>query len=142
MQTALKNGLAQNKYVVLDMSLVNLTTIADGGSGTPTNTNFNFFGYQNNYLVGIILPQKITKINSYSFANMTGLRTMSIPAAVTTISNNAFWGCTNLTRVTFEGESTLVGGMYSLPNNFKTFYDTQSPKAGTYVWNGTAWSKE
>jgi hypothetical protein len=141
MQTALKNGLAQNKYVVLDMSLVNLSAIYAGNNTSPTTSQFNYFGYENDYLVGIILPQKITKINTYSFAKMTGLRAMSIPAAVTSVENSAFSGCTNLTRVTFEGGSTTITST-SFPNSLKTLYDAQTDKAGTYVWNGTAWSKE
>jgi len=58
----------------------------------------------------------VTTIGNNAF-NYTGLRSVNIPASVTSIGNGAFDGCTSLASVTFEQGS----GLLSIGNNaFRT----------------------
>jgi hypothetical protein len=83
----------------------------------------------------------------YAFTNMDfaewGLRSITIPPNVSSIETQAFTTCENLIRITFEGNLvTTLAGNINFPNDFHSFYNDQTSKAGTYVWGGTSWSKE
>jgi hypothetical protein len=92
-------------------------------------------------LLSITIPNNITTIASGTFRSCAALTSVTIPASVTSIGTNAFRD-TGLTSVTFDGSSAVIGNTNSFPNDLKTFYDQQSTKAGTYIWNGTAWTKQ
>ena len=64
----------------------------------------------------LIIPDKVTgweweytvtAIEESAFFNNTSVTSVSIPATVKNIGNNAFQNCSNLTSLTFEGESQL-----------------------------------
>ena len=66
----------------------------------------------------LIIPEKVideiatkeytvTGICNQAFANNANIISVSIPASMKTIGNNAFQNCGNLTSLTFEGESQL-----------------------------------
>ncbi|MBQ0116095.1 MAG: leucine-rich repeat domain-containing protein, partial [Bacteroidales bacterium] len=64
----------------------------------------------------LIIPDKVTgweweytvtAIEESAFFNNTPVTSVSIPATVKNIGNNAFQSCSNLTSLTFEGESQL-----------------------------------
>jgi len=87
------------KYVYLDLTGSPLTTIPgnltiitdkDGNKGCTT-------------LVGIIIPDSVTKIGAYIFSHCKSLKKVTIPDGVTEIGWFAFASCENLTSVTFEG---------------------------------------
>ena len=56
----------------------------------------------------VILPEGIEKINAYAFANLTALEEIVLPSTLTAIEYGAFYGCTNLQKVTFSGENNLI----------------------------------
>lgn len=73
-------------------------------------------------LKSITLPQGLQHLGNNAFYNCTGLTSIEIPAGVTKLlpkANSAdsaytsdmklFYGCTNLTKVVFKGEVTVVG---------------------------------
>jgi hypothetical protein len=145
--TALKNALTDaamsGKYIVLDLrDYTTMTTLP----GHPFFTAFNG-AFATPFVVGYILPDTLTTIEMYAFSptddRKSGLRSITIPAAVDSIGSDAFSECKNLTRITFAGDGIpSLNGDPAFPNNFHTFYNAQSAKVGTYVWNGTSWSKE
>ena len=59
-----------------------------------------------------VIPDYVTVIGKYAFANRTSLTTVVIPAGVTRIDDFAFDGCDNLALVTFAENSQLtsIGG--------------------------------
>ncbi|MBR3766037.1 MAG: leucine-rich repeat domain-containing protein, partial [Muribaculaceae bacterium] len=79
------------------------------------------------------MPNSITKMGDYAFANCTKLTKATIPSSVTTIGECAFKGCTGLKKVfipnsvevierwSFEGCSQLT--KITIPNSVKMIGD-------------------
>ena len=45
------------------------------------------------------LPEGITSIGDYAFADCINLTSISLPGSITNINQNAFYNCTNLTTI-------------------------------------------
>ena len=56
----------------------------------------------------LYLPSGLIEILNYAFSININLQTLKIPNTVTTIQNNAFYGCYSLYEVEFEPTSTLT----------------------------------
>ena len=77
-------------------------------SGNPMCCAHNL--YLNGELVTeLVIPEDVTKINSYAFYGCTGLTSVTIPNSVTSIGFEAFDGCTGLTSVTIPNSVTIIG---------------------------------
>ncbi len=55
----------------------------------------------------VIIPEGVEKIGAYAFANLTALQEIVLPSTLTDIAYGAFYGCTELTTITFSGENNL-----------------------------------
>lgn len=51
----------------------------------------------------IVLPEELTGIGSYAFANCTALASVTLPGESIHLRTGAFSGCTNLKEITFKG---------------------------------------
>ncbi len=60
-----------------------------------------------NTITKVIIPEGVEKINSYAFANLTGLEEIVLPSTMQSIEYGAFYGCTALEKITFSGENNL-----------------------------------
>ena len=61
-------------------------------------------------LTGLVLPNTISIIGDYCFAQCTGLSDeLVIPEGVTEIGNHAFWSCNKLSSVKFPNSLTTIG---------------------------------
>ena len=78
----------------IDLSEMNLTSIPT--SAFSKNTNLQY----------CVLPKNLVTIGESAFVN-TAIRTITIPATVTDINNNAFKGCTSLVEVSLAEGSQL-----------------------------------
>jgi len=78
------------------------------------------------------------------FKDITGITSVVIPASVTNMINNAFYGCTNLTSVTFLGEkiNMATNNNYNFPGNLPDKY--KAGGAGTYTRQAgsNTWTKQ
>jgi len=83
--------------------------------------------YRDSGLTGDLrIPNGVTEIGSYAFAN-TGITSVTLPASVKSIGDNAFSGCKTLGRVSFPEGLTQIGksafsnsglsGDLRIPNN-------------------------
>ena len=91
----------------LDISEVNITAL-------PTQAFYNSTNVEN-----LILPNTLVTIGGFMFYK-SKLKTVVIPANVTTIGESAFENCSSLATVTFEKESqlkTIAGGYYGAFSN-------------------------
>ena len=69
-------------------------------SGYPAATKYTSF----------VLPNTITSIGHYAFADASSLTSVTIPASVTSIDYNAFDGCSSLTSITIPDSVTSISG--------------------------------
>ncbi|MDR2267780.1 MAG: leucine-rich repeat domain-containing protein, partial [Christensenellaceae bacterium] len=68
----------------------------------------------------VVIPDGVTSIGEYAFADNMNLREITIPAAVLSIGDYAFSGCENLKLVNFEAESMLSSiGAYAFQRTSK-----------------------
>ena len=63
----------------------------------PTMTKQWFLG--DNTITEIVIPEGVTTIGSYAFANLTALQKVTLPSTIERIDFGAFYGCTSLTQV-------------------------------------------
>lgn len=86
-------------------------TIVDGTLYIGTNTTeiaSNAY-YNNTTITSVIIPDGVTKIGMYAFANCTSLRNATISNTVTSILGYAFKGNSNLTTVRIGSGVTFIG---------------------------------
>ncbi|MBQ7819584.1 MAG: leucine-rich repeat domain-containing protein, partial [Bacteroidales bacterium] len=55
------------------------------------------------------IPEKVTTIGDNAFSGCSNLTSITIPEKVTTIGDNAFSGCSNLTSITIPEKVTTIG---------------------------------
>lgn len=71
-------------------------------------------------LQAIVVPNKVTTLGDYAFANNTNVGKVTIPANMLSIGTCCFENCTNLDTVTFSGTSKLRvigdGAFHNCPN--------------------------
>ena len=101
----------------LDISEVNITAL-------PTQAFYNSTNVEN-----LILPNTLVTIRGSIFYK-SKLKTVVIPANVTTIGGSAFENCSSLATVTFEKGSqlkTIAGGYYGAFSDCKTLKAIEIP---------------
>ncbi|MBP5342490.1 leucine-rich repeat protein [bacterium] len=62
----------------------------------------------------VIIPEGVTTISDYAFANLTALEEIVLPSTLTRIGVGAFYNCTSLTKINFESVKFI---------NEKAFYN-------------------
>lgn len=84
--------------------------------GVRIISGWAFYKHQET-LKTIQFPRSLERVSEHAFANFTELKEITIPAKVKYIDQLAFYGCKNLTRVTFENPDIVKIG-------HKSFDDT------------------
>lgn len=85
-------------------------------------------------ITSIVLPDTITEIGDYAFAECTGLTSLTIPDSVTKIGEGAFYNCTKLVSVNIPDGITTIK-----PGTFAGCYDLASisiPESVSEIGNG------
>jgi hypothetical protein len=95
--------LAKKKYVKLDLSACSATGDEISGDYTSGLNDMNVIR-DNEYIVGIILPNSLTFIGNGAFIGCTSLASITIPATAS-VSFSAFWRCSNLRFTVADGSS-------------------------------------
>lgn len=125
----------------------------------------NYAFYNCNMLNDINLPS-VTSIGSWAFNYCQALKSVSAPAlsstgggvfrgcgalksvsapAITSIGEQIFWDCASLESVTLGTipEANYDTNQTTSPgDSLRTAYFAAGGGAGTYTWNGTAWTKQ
>jgi hypothetical protein len=99
---------AAGRYVVLDLSVCTAAGNTIEGGFFPTNNHFNIIE-RNEYIKGITLPSTLTSIGDEAFSGCGNLTSVTIPGSVTSIGYYAFRGSEGLTSVTIPGSVISIG---------------------------------
>ena len=87
-------------------------------------TTINDYGFADNtYLTSVEIPDSVNSIGQYAFSNCTALTSIIIPDGVTSLLGYVFVGCTSLTS------ATIGSGMTSMRQYI--FYNTTALKSIT-----------
>ena len=120
---------------------------SEAGTAVLTNSEMKSEGSTkgaNSYSGNIDIPETVTfngniypvvGIQEYAFYNSTGLRTVAIPASITSIGSQAFSGCTGLEAITVDNlnpQYASIGGLL-LSKNQKTLLYCPGGKSGECV---------
>ena len=57
----------------------------------------------------LVIPNSVTSISNFAFSGCSDLTSVTIPNSVTSIGNEAFYGCSGLTSVTIPNSVTSIG---------------------------------
>lgn len=94
-------------------SWCNIDFEMDEGAGHGISSNplmyANHLFVNGNKIIDLIIPDGITEIKDWVFAYMTGLKSVKMPASVTTIGARAFLECNSLQDVTLSENLTAIG---------------------------------
>lgn len=94
-------------------SWCNIDFEIDEGAGHGISSNplmyANHLFVNGNKIIDLIIPDGITEIKDWVFAYMTGLKSVKMPASVTTIGARAFLGCNSLYDVALSENLTTIG---------------------------------
>ena len=88
----------------------------------------------NSYSGDVVIPSSVvynnvtypvTQIGAYAFKNCSGLTSISLPSGITSIGNQAFYGCNNenFTSITLPSSVTSIGNNGSGTSYGRTFYN-------------------
>ena len=112
-----KGNSIDGKLCVLDLSEAK---IVEGGDWYY-HENYNDYYYTSNDVIGsyafrgcsglrsLNLPAGITSIGSYAFQGCSGLTSLNLPAGITSIGRGAFLGCSGLTSLNLPAGITSIG---------------------------------
>jgi hypothetical protein len=78
------------------------------GSGSMTDFSYSDTRWGGNDIKSVSLPDGLTSIGNNAFFGCTSLTSVTIPDSVTSIGNNAFRGCTSLSSVTIPDSVTSI----------------------------------
>lgn len=105
-------------YAFNDTSLISIVNINDISSwckilfdtydSNPVTISNKIY-INGSELKEIVLPDGLTKINSYAFAGCKSIEKISIPNTVTEIGDYAFSGCSSLSYITIPNSVTSIG---------------------------------
>lgn len=95
------------KYVEKDLSAGDVIDEED-----PYYIKQQFIG--DDTIKKVVIPEGVTTINKYAFANLTALEEVVLPSTLTRIGVGAFYGCTNLKKINLENVKFI---------NERAFYD-------------------
>lgn len=81
-----------------------------GANANPLRANA--YLYINNTIANeIVIPNTVTNIGNYAFANYEEMISVTIGSGVTSIGTGAFYGCSGLTGVTIPNNVTSIGSV-------------------------------
>ncbi len=106
-------GVSTTLHITIDYSNWIFYTTSDGNIVSPYNSNgFGATIISNEIINGIgaiEFDDSITTIGNDAFYGCSSLTSVTIPDSVTTIGESAFYGCTSLTNVTIPDSVTTIG---------------------------------
>ena len=111
-------GCSPQKVMIHDIeSWLNITFTDAESNPLTANTQLYIDGKK---MTKLTIPESVTKVGNYTFANCQDLTSVTIPPSVTEIKTKAFYGCKNLKEVINYSSMDITKG--SQTNGFVAFY--------------------
>ncbi|MDR1957062.1 MAG: leucine-rich repeat domain-containing protein, partial [Treponema sp.] len=104
----------------------------------PVATSIGYSAFQNCSTLSSVSLPKASTIDEYAFDGCSALSTVNLPVA-SSIGYYAFDRCSTLSTVSLPANCTISSDA-EIRGNFKTYYDDQGKRQGTYTFNGTTWT--
>ncbi|WP_197018786.1 leucine-rich repeat protein, partial [Prevotella sp. P6B4] len=121
-----------NKVIINDIGAW-CNVVFSGSYSNPLEFARHLYSDENTEIADLVIPNGVTTIGNYVFANCEGLTSVTIPNSVTSIGDNAFKGCSGLSSVTALNPSpaTITQSVFSnranatlyVPAGCKTAYE-------------------
>ena len=105
-------------------------------------THIGGYSFSDNQLTSVTIGDGVTLILTRAFAD-NKLTSVVIPGTVREILNSSFEN-NHITNITI-GANVTIGNDFSMGINgasFRALYDGNGRRAGTYLFDGTAWTRE
>ncbi len=93
-------AFSQYDYVDKDLSAGDVIDEED-----PYYIKQHYIGQDENFvdpITKVVIPEGVTEIQSYAFANLQGLKEVVLPSTLTKIGTYAFYNCKNLVNINLE----------------------------------------
>ena len=103
-------SFSQYEYVEKDVANGDVIDEED-----PYYIKQHYIGQDENFvdpIVKIIIPEGVTEIQSYAFANLQGLKEVVLPSTLTKIGTYAFYNCKNLVSINLEDVKFINEGAF------------------------------
>lgn len=89
----------------------NLSWTLDGGvltiSGSGEMTSAPWKDYAND-IIKVVIKEGVTSVSNSAFSSLTSLTTVTFPATLTSLGDYAFYNCTALKKLYFQGDAPAV----------------------------------
>ena len=119
-------------------AFTNTTSLVSADFPIAASINSNAFGGCIS-LVNVSFPN-VASIDTNAFYGCISLVNMSFPSTAS-IGNGAFQNCNNLASITINADSTISNTTQSARFiAFRAYYLNQNSRAGTYIWDDSAWT--
>jgi hypothetical protein len=92
------------------------------------------FYMNNSEVTELVIPDGVTSINNFAFANCSKLTTVSIPNTVTEIGHATFQACSGITEISIPESVTSIG--INSFNNCSELTTISIPNSITYIGHG------
>ena len=106
--TALANAIRLKTGQTGKLSLDNMITAVDNMESGASLLNLTK-GVLEHTIVEAVIPNTITSLGDYVFANCATLINISLPETITSIGYRTFFSCTGLTHVTLPSSIVTMG---------------------------------
>lgn len=103
-------AFSQYEYVEKDLSAGDVIDEED-----PYYIKQHYIGQDDDFvdpIIKVVIPEGVTEIQSYAFANLHGLKEVVLPSTLTKIGTYAFYNCPNLVSVNLENVKFINEGAF------------------------------
>ncbi len=128
--------------------VVNIPESVDGIPVTAINS-WAFSGWEglsqawmgDPWIKSVNIGNAVTTIGDNAFYGCTNLTSITIPSSVTSIGANAFYGCTSLTSITIPSSVTSIGdnAFYDCTNLTSIIFGNSMTSIGYSAFDNTGW---
>lgn len=131
--------LGRNQDTIVIPSRVDGKTVISVGRDYTGGSTDDYKVFSGNYLTHVTIPDTVTTIGSFAFADNTKLKTVTIDGGLVSIGTAAFAGCTSLKEIILPDSVTTIGA-YAFAGITKT--NGQNAVSVNFPYDAGAWTRD